>query len=186
MEAEKLALYVADRKKITREDIDAIIGRTREEALYELTESVTSGNLENGLRILEHLQNNGVHGLAIIATLKNHIERLLLARSLQDLESPAYTKTVASKFNVFQKNYLPELKEGRDEWTNILWKNHPYGLFMLFSQAARFSYEGLQKGLKEVLEAEYRMKSSSIDSRLIMDSLLFNLLQQKIRGAGLK
>jgi DNA polymerase-3 subunit delta len=186
MEAEKLALYVADRKKITREDIDAIIGRTREEALYELTESVTSGNLENGLRILEHLQNNGVHGLAIIATLKNHIERLLLARSLQDLESPAYTKTVASKFNVFQKNYLPELKEGRDEWTNILWKNHPYGLFMLFSQAARFSYEGLQKGLKEVLEAEYRMKSSSIDNRLIMDSLLFNLLQQKIRGAGLK
>ncbi len=186
MEAEKLALYVADRIKITRDDIDAIIGRTREEALYELTESVTSGKLENGLQILEHLQNNGVHGLAIIATLKNHIEKLLLARSLQELESPSYTKAVAGKFNIFQKNYLPELKKGRDEWTNILWKSHPYALFMLFNQAARFRCEDLQNGLKEVLAAEYRMKSSSVDSRLVMDNLLFNLMHQNSMGAGPK
>ncbi|HSG29345.1 MAG TPA: hypothetical protein VLA34_12765, partial [Candidatus Krumholzibacterium sp.] len=41
MEAEKLALYVGDRPRITREDVDAVIGRTREEALFELTEAVT-------------------------------------------------------------------------------------------------------------------------------------------------
>ncbi|MFC1837151.1 DNA polymerase III subunit delta [Thermodesulfobacteriota bacterium] len=186
MEAEKLALYVADRNKITRDDIDTIIGRTREEALYELTESVTSGKLESGLQILEHLQNNGIHGLAIIATLKNHIEKLLLARSLQELDSPSYTQAVASKFNLFQKNYLPPLKEGRDEWTNMLWKSHPYALFMLFSQAARFRCEDLQNGLKEVLAAEYRMKSTSVDSRIIMDNLLFNLMHQNIMGTGLK
>ncbi len=183
MEAEKLALYVADRKKITRGDIDAIIGRTREEALYELTESLTAGKLENGLLILDHLQNNGVHGLAIIATLKNHLEKLLLARALQDLETPSYTRAVAGKYNLFQKNYLPELKQGRDEWTNRLWKSHPYGLFMLFSQASRFRCEDLQDGLKEVLAAEYRLKSTSVDSRIIMDNLLFKLMHQDIMGA---
>jgi DNA polymerase-3 subunit delta len=178
MEAEKLALFVGDRKVITREDVDAIIGRTREEALFELTEAVTSGKLEDGLLILDHLQSSGIHGLAILATLRNHLKKLLLVRSLQEVKSPSYTKSMA--FPVFQKNYLPKLKEGREEWTNLLWKGHPYGLFMLFRQAARFRCEDMQEGLKELLTAEYRMKGSPVDSRLIMDSLLFNLMLQKL------
>jgi DNA polymerase-3 subunit delta len=180
MEAEKLALYVGDKKTITREDVDAIIGRTREEALFELTEAVTSGKLEDGLLILDHLQSSGVHGLAILATLRNHIKKLLLVRSLQEIKSPAYTKSLS--FPIFQKNYLPKLKEGRDEWSNLLWKSHPYGLFMLFRQAAQYRCEDLQEGLKEVLTAEYRMKGSPVDSRIIMDSLLFNLMGQKLPG----
>jgi len=180
MEAEKLALYAGDRKTISREDVDAIIGRTREEALFELSEAITAGKLEEGLLILDHLQSSGVHGLAILATLRNHIKKLLLVRSLQALKSPAYTKNLS--FPVFQSSYLPKLKEGRDEWTNLLWKSHPYGLFMLFRQAAQFRCEDLQQGLKEVLTAEYRMKGSALDSRLIMDSLLFNLVRQKVPG----
>jgi DNA polymerase III delta subunit len=72
--------------------------------------------------------------------------------------------------------------DGREEWTSLLWRSHPYGLFMLFQQAARFRSEDLQEGLEELLTAEYRMKSSSIDSRLIMDSLLFNLMLPKKTG----
>jgi DNA polymerase-3 subunit delta len=181
MEAEKLALYVGDRKLITKADVDAIIGRTREEALFELSEAVTSGRLEEGLLILDHLQSGGVHGLAILATLRNHIKKLLLVRSLQEAGSPAYTKSLS--FPVFQSSYLPKLKEGRDEWTSLLWKSHPYGLFMLFRQAAQFSCKDLQQGLKEVLTAEYRMKGSPLDSRLIMDSLLFNLMRREVQGA---
>lgn len=180
MEAEKLALYVGDRQVITREDVDAIIGRTREEALFELTEAVSSGKIEEGLIILDHLQSGGVHSLAILATLRNHIKKLLLVRSLQETESPSYTKSLA--FPVFQKSYLPKLKEGREEWTNLLWKNHPYGLYMLFRQAARFQCEELQDGLKEILNAEYRMKGSPVDARLIMDNLLFQLIHKKPQG----
>jgi len=183
MEAEKLALYVADRKTITRDDVDAIIGRTREEALYELTESVTSGKLEDGLRILDHLQDNGIHGLAILATLRNHLKKLLLVCSLQKLDSPSYSQSIS--FQAFKKSYLQELKEGRDEWSALLWKMHPYALFMLFRQAKQFRCEDLQDGLKEVLAAEYRMKSSGVDNRLIMDNLLFSLMRQKMMGAGI-
>ena len=181
MEAEKLAFYVDDRKTVTRNDIDAIIGRTREEALYELNESVSSGNLADGLLILSHLQDNGVHSLAILATLKNHLKKLLLVRSLQELKSPAYTQSLS--YQVFQKSYLPKIKEGRDEWTSLLWRNHPYGLYRLFQQAARFRCEELQEGLKEVLAAEFRLKSSSVDNRLIMDNLLFSLMRQETLGA---
>jgi DNA polymerase-3 subunit delta len=177
MEAEKLALYIGDRAVITREDVDAVIGRTREEALFELNEAVTSGRLADGLLILDHLQSSGVHGLAILSTLRNHLKKLLLVRSLQELKFPAYTKSLP--FPVFQKSYLPKLQEGREEWTNLLWKGHPYGLYMLFRQAASFHCEDLQEGLKEILAAEYRLKGTSVDTRLIMDSLLFNLMRPK-------
>jgi DNA polymerase III delta subunit len=53
---------------------------------------------------------------------------------------------------------------------------------MLFRQAAQFRCEDLQAGLKELLTAEYRMKGSPVDSRLIMDSLLLNLMRQKLPG----
>jgi len=180
METEKLALYAGSRKVITREDVDALIGRTREEALFELNEAVSSGKLEDGLLILDHLQSSGVHSLIILSTLKNHLNKLLLVRSLQEVTSPAYTKSLS--FPVFQKSYLPKLKEGREEWTGLLWKGHPYALYMLFRQAARFRCEDLQDGLKEVLTAEYRVKGSPFDTRLIMDSLLFNLMRQKPTG----
>jgi len=183
MEAEKLVLYAGEKKVISREDVDAIIGRTREEALYELTEAITAGKIEDGLLILDHLQSNGVHGLAILATLRNHLNKLLLVRSLQEISTPAYDKSFS--FKIFQNKYLPKIMEGREEWAGSLWKNHPYSLYMLFRQASQFHCDDLQDGLQEVLAAEYRMKGSALDNRLIMDNLIFNLMRQKLQGVKL-
>jgi len=178
MESEKLALYAADKEVITKADIDAIIGRTREEALFELNEAVTAGKPEEGLTILSRLQESGIHPLVILATLKNHIKKLLLARSLQDLEDPKYSKSF--QFNAFQKGYLGKLKEGREEWTALLWKGHPYGLYKLFRQAAGYSWQELEGSMKELLKAEYRLKSSSVDNRLILDNLLLNMMRHTL------
>jgi DNA polymerase-3 subunit delta len=130
MESEKLAHYAGERKTISKSDVDAIIGRTREEALYELSEAVAGGKLEESLTILARLQESGVHALAIVSTLKNHIKKLLLIRSFQDLDDPQYIKSMS--FPAFQKGYLPKLKNGREQWSGMLWKSHPYGLYMLF------------------------------------------------------
>jgi DNA polymerase-3 subunit delta len=175
MESEKLALYAADKQVITKADIDAVIGRTREEALFELNEAVTSDKLEEGLTILSRLQESGIHPLVILKTLTNHLKKLLLIRSFQDLGDPQYSKSIP--FPAFQKVYLAKLKEGRDEWSSLLWKNHPYGLYMLFRQASRYSCQELENNLKELLKAEYRLKSSSVDNRLIVDNLLFNIMR---------
>jgi DNA polymerase-3 subunit delta len=176
MESEKLAHYAGERKTISKSDVDAIIGRTREEALYELSEAVAGGKLEESLTILARLQESGVHALAIVSTLKNHIKKLLLIRSFQDLDDPQYIKSMS--FPAFQKGYLPKLKNGREQWSGMLWKSHPYGLYMLFRQAAKFSCPELENSLKELLKAEFRLKSSSVDNRLIVDSLLLNILHR--------
>ncbi len=172
-ETEKLALFVGDSQQITKKDVDEIIGRTREEALYELTEAFTKKYLEGIFLTLTRLMGQGIHGLAILATLRNHFKKMLLIVTLKKLTVPTYDSRMS--FPAFQKSYLPKLKSGREDWA-VLWKGHPYGLYMLFKQTEKFNSPLIQRGLQEVLKAEYRFKGSGIPDRLILENLFFNLL----------
>ena len=125
------------------------------------------------MTILGRLLESGIHALAILATLRNHLKKMLLIRSAQRLDRPQYSHTMS--FQVFQKQYLPSLKDGREDWS-ILWAGHPYGLFLLFRQTAKFSATRLQNSLTEVLAAEYRLKGSSLPTRLVLENLLFKLI----------
>jgi DNA polymerase-3 subunit delta len=172
-ETEKLALYTSDNPSITSDDVNVIIGRTREEALYELTEALGAKKLETALLILERLLENGIHALAILATIRNQLKKMILIHSAQRLTAPQYSSKLP--FPVFQKQYLPALKEGREDWA-ALWSGHPYGLFILFRQTANFSAGKLLAALREVLSADYQLKGSLVPPRLVLENLIFNLL----------
>lgn len=172
-ETEKLALYAGESATITLNDLDAVIGRTREEALYELTEAYTKQRLAAALTILAHLLENGFHGLAILASFRNQIKKMLLIRSFQELKKPLYKPGLS--FPAFQKSYLPELKADRGDWSS-LWRSHPYALYKTFRQSERFSRGTLERGLKRILNAEYRIKGSVVADRLILEDLFFKLI----------
>lgn len=171
METEKLALFTGAAPVITRADLDAMVGRTREEALFELNEAYADGNLDAALCIVRRLQEGGMHPLAILAGLRNHLRKLLLIRALQELEQPAYATGLS--FPVFQKSYLPRLKEGRTGWPALL-AGHPYVLYKMFLQAERITGARLQAALRELLQAEYRLKGSVVPEPLILDAFLLN------------
>lgn len=172
MEAEKLALSVDDTPVITTADLDAMVGRTREEALFELTEAFANSDLAKSLLILSRLQGNGTHPLVIVAGLRNHIKKLLLACSLKDLEHPVYPKGMS--FGAFQKGYLPLLKEEKKEALAML-PGHPYALYMLFKKATDFSSSFLRSGLTELLDAEYHLKGSALPDYVVLENFLFRL-----------
>lgn len=176
METEKLALYVGDKTTISIDDLNDAVGRTREEALYEFTEAFGGQNLANALRILHRLHENGVHPLVIISGLRNYIKKLLLVRSVQEQSQPSYS--TGMPFPVFQKNYLTQLKESREELPTQL-SGHPYAVYSSFKQAEKFSLPTLKSGLSELLNAEYHLKSSTISDYLVLENLLFSLLVPK-------
>jgi DNA polymerase-3 subunit delta len=117
---------------------------------------------------------NGIHALAILATLRNHIKKMLLISCAQQSEQPLYKTDIP--YPAFQNKYLPALKEGREDWSS-LWVSHPYGLFVLFRQTAKFSSIGLQRCLEAVLTAEYRLKGSPIPARLVLEDLLISFMR---------
>ncbi|MBM9603531.1 DNA polymerase III subunit delta [Desulfopila inferna] len=173
-ETEKLALYCGDRPKITLQDIKQMVGRSREDALFELTDHFGKRQLGKTLITLAHLLENGVHGLAILATMRNYVRKLLIFRIMQLQPEPPFRRGMNVKY--FQENYLPQLKE-TGQWPDLL-KGHPYALFMSFSKAQEFHCSTLKSWLEQILLAEFRLKGSGLPERLVLEQLMVALVKK--------
>ena len=173
-ETEKLALFTGERQTVTCEDVEQMVARSREDALFELTDAFGKRQVGRSLTILKRLQDNGTHGLAILATMRNYIRKMLIYRSLQLQDHPAWLTSMNAK--QFQNSYLPALKEN-EEWKEQL-GGHPYGLFMSFSKAAEFSCNQLKIWLTLLLEAEYRLKGSPLPQHIILEDLFLSMFRQ--------
>ena len=113
-ETEKLAHYVGDQQVITRNDLETMVARNREDALYELTDAFSKRQAGKTLTILSRLLEQGFHSLAILATMRNFLKKQLIYRSLQMRSFPSWRRGMNAK--EFQNNYLPDLKDpGRME-----------------------------------------------------------------------
>jgi DNA polymerase-3 subunit delta len=173
METEKLALFVGDRDLITVDDLDAMVGRTREDALFELTDAFGKRQAARTLVLLHRLLEQGMHGLAILATMRNYLRKMLVFRSLQLGSEPSWHSGMNA--GQFQKVYLPALKE-RGEWNDLL-GGHPYALFMAFSKAQEFSCPVLKNWLALLLQAEFRLKGAPLPPELVLEELFLTLLR---------
>ena len=173
-ECEKLALFVDDRDLITHDDLEMMVGRSREDALFELTEAFGKRQIGTTLTILGRLLENGIHSLAILATMRNYVRKLLLFRSFQHQDRPVYSRSINA--NQFQNQYLPALKKSC-EWPDLL-KGHPYGLYMSFSKANEFSCVLLKHWLTILLTADYRLKGSPLEQRLVLEEMFLSLFKQ--------
>ncbi len=173
-EAEKLALFVDDREVINKADVDEIIGQTREEAIYELNDAVASADLSRALTLLSSLQGNGLHPLALVASLRNLIRKLIFFRALRDMAHPSYSAGTA--YPVFQKGYLADLKQTRHGESPFL-GGHPFVLYKTFQYTNNFQLPTLQKALKQLLDAEFQLKGSGLPPGLILENFLFSFLK---------
>jgi DNA polymerase-3 subunit delta len=173
METEKLALYCDDRQKITLRDLDELVGRTREDALFELTDHFSKRLLSKTLTSLHHLLDNGIHSLAIIATMRNFVRKLLIFRSIQLQPAHIYNRGMGAK--QFQESYLPALK-GQDEWKGLL-KGHPYALYMSFAKAAEFKCATLKSWLELILTAEFQLKGSNLPQKIVLEQLIVTMMK---------
>jgi DNA polymerase-3 subunit delta len=171
-ETEKLALSVGNAARITLDDLNQMVGRTREEAVFELTEAVGNRDVDKALLIAGRLQEKGIHGLAVLATLRNFTRSLLLFRALQEQEQYRYRPGIAP--NVFQEQCLPLLKENPN-WKNEL-SGHPFALYMKFKTASAFSLPLLRHWLRLILSADRRLKGSPISADTVIQHLVLSLI----------
>lgn len=180
MESEKLAFFVGERQTVSAADIEQMVARNREDALYELTDAFGKRQIGRTMTILNRLQDSGTHGLAILATMRNYLRRLLLIRSFQLRPHPRWHSGMNAR--QFQNDYLPALKES-GEWPE-LFKGHPYALFMSFGTAALFSGATLRHWLGLLLAAEYRLKGSPLPPRLVLEELFLTMLGDAAGGGA--
>ena len=171
VELEKIALYLGDRISIIKEDVILLVGRTREDAIFELSEALVKGDMAKTLTIYHHLRGDGIHSLAVIAMLRNFIRKLLAVRALQMIAEPVWRRRMS--YGEFTNHYLPALKDkaGGGEYL----KGHPFGLLQNFLIAENLSITSLKEALRMILSADYKLKRSPVSDMLIVEELLISL-----------
>jgi DNA polymerase-3 subunit delta len=107
---EKLVDYVGQRDVITVKDVTAVLKRTKQDPIYDLTNAVADRQVSKALFFIHSLLAAGFHPLQILAAIVNQIRRLILAK---DFTSSSHAKgwQAGVSFNVFQQNIMPSVLE---------------------------------------------------------------------------
>ncbi len=108
---EKLVSYVGDRVPITVEDVDAVLKRTKQDPIYELTQAVSDRNTPDALFFLNSLLQTDLFSLQILGAIINHMRKVLLAKGFA--ESPQGKKAWQPRmnYNLFQTRVMPAIQE---------------------------------------------------------------------------
>ncbi len=173
-EAEKLILHAGENQAINQFDVRELVGKTREDAFFELTEALSKKQVAATMNILGRILDSGTHPLAILATIRNFLRKLLQIRGVQLNHNHPWQQSMSAQ--QFQNSYLPSLKKNK-EWDEFT-KGHPFAIYNNFRKAGEYSVYSLKKQLALTLKSEYRIKSSFLPARLVLEELFISLLRQ--------
>jgi DNA polymerase-3 subunit delta len=174
VELEKLVFFVGDRGSVEEKDVEEVVGKTREDSIFDLTTALSEKNQRAALAALRALLDQGIHHLMILSMIVREIRLLLQARILVDsTKMPKFNNNM--EYGWFSKNIHPALSElasTMDLPKDFLINKHPFVVFNALRNCGRFSYPGLITFLDELLEIDRAFKSSSTAPQLLLESFL--------------
>ena len=170
---EKLIAYLGDESVLTRDQVERMSDRFREEPLYELNNAIASTDCGASLLVLKRLLEQNFHPLQLIGSLANEIRRLLMAREFIDSHLERRLDPGLS-YGRFKKNLLPQIKAQAGEGSPLA-TLHPYALHQTMVRSAKFQTADLIKALQHLFEADVVLKSTGLPQRSVMEELVLKL-----------
>jgi DNA polymerase-3 subunit delta len=145
-EITKLATYAGERRRITREDVEALVVSGRKYSVWELAEVFASRETSRAMTFLESLLREGEQPVQIVGAMAWMCRKLLEAQDL-----PAQT----SKFQAAGRLQMrPPMAE------------------LALRESRRIPKQQLLEGLAALYEADSRLKSSAPNPRAILEFLM--------------
>ena len=179
---EKLVTYAGEKRQIEAEDVEAVIGRTREETVFDLTGAISGRNLTAALGTLKDLLDQGSPPLMIFSMIVREIRFLLQAKLLlASGRMKAFSATM--DYGRFQKAVYPSLKQGgaEGEAQVDLISQHPFVVYQSLKNAERFSRTELVGYLEMLVKIDLALKSTGQDARLLLERFLISLCRMPSR-----
>ena len=174
---EKLITYTGDRSLIEEKDVEDVIGKTKEDSIFDLTTALAEKNIEKSLLTLKDLLDQGVHYLMILTMVTREIRLLLHAKIFIRSERLA-SFYPAMDYNRFRDTVYPEIKE----WTNQSGKEkgglasqHPYVIYNALKNSGRFSYEELLKHLGALVDVDLALKTTGKNPKLAIERFFIDV-----------
>ena len=177
---EKLITYAGEKAVIEAADVEAVIGRTKEERGFDLTGAIAERNLTAALRSLRELLDQGDPPLMIFSMITKEIRFLLHAKLL--IASGRLKGFRANMiFPQFQKVVYPSLKQGageRKEQVDLV-SQKPYVVYQALTHAGRFSQVELAGYLEMLARIDLALKSTGQEPRLLLERFLISVCKAK-------
>ena len=141
-ELQKLISFVGERSVIEEKDVEAVVGKTREDSIFDLTTALAEKNARAALSALKALLDQGTHHLMILTMISREI-RFLLQASLLVRSGKLPRITPNMEYGSFQKNIYPAvtgLAADVSRKDDLLVNKHPFVIYNALRNCSRFSY----------------------------------------------
>lgn len=179
-ECEKLILFTAGRKAITRGDVEAVTARQKTAQAFALSEALGDRNLGKVLRTLDEelweIRTGADKKKSEIGLLYGLISKVRNLILIRELMSAGYLKP-ANQYNSFkaQLDRIPVDQMPADKRYNPL-SVHPFALFQAARQAENFQSAELVRAMELLLEANRKLVSSDADEARVLQQVLVEIV----------
>jgi DNA polymerase-3 subunit delta len=150
MEIEKLICLAGDRPAIDETHTEALLGRTKTESEFALSDAVVSGDKELVLTVFSDLLNEGISIPRMVALVRSQLERIWLAKEM--LQSGESSQEISRKLRV---------------------PANRMGAFL--GEVKGFRVKQLRESLAHIMNAELRTRSEKLNERTVAEMLLLAL-----------
>ncbi|MBW6486615.1 MAG: DNA polymerase III subunit delta [Syntrophobacterales bacterium] len=169
---EKLITYAGENAVIEAADVEAVVGRTKEDVIFALTGAISARKLPDALTALRELLEQGEAPLMIFAMLTREIRLLLQARLLIDAGRLKSFNANTTDYGRFQRLIYPSLKQPQAEDQLDLVSQHPFVVFQALKNAARFTRRELIAYLGLLAQTDLELKSTNLPQPLLLERFL--------------
>jgi DNA polymerase-3 subunit delta len=159
-ELDKAVLFCRDADRIRAADLEKLVGKTREEAAWAISDAVSGGDVGRARELLRDLVAAGTHPLVVLALLARQARLLLQARLLWDEAGrPAFRDPGSFRSRVAARIESGLFGKGADDVTTI----HPFRTFKCFEAARGQGAPALREALARIRRADVDIKTGAAD-----------------------
>lgn len=150
-EIEKLTLYTAGARPISRADVELLVPYVEEAENFGLANAIGQRNARRAYDQLHKMLDEGKHPMAILASIATQVRGLLEVKDMAE------------------RGMSPQLIAQHKGWRS------DYAVKMRLKEGANFSTARLEEILALLLDIDLRIKTGRIDQYLALDTLIARL-----------
>jgi DNA polymerase III subunit delta len=173
---EKLITYTGKKALIEENDVEEVIGKTKEGTIFDLTNAISEKKLKPALAALKDLFDQGTHELLILTMVSREIRLLLHAGMvIRSGKLGAFDKGL--DYARFQKSVYPVIrswagdadKSDKKESAGEFVRQHPFVMYHALKYSQGFSFDALVGYLEELVNMDVAFKSTTKDPRFMLE-----------------
>lgn len=173
---ETLITYAGAKISIEESDVEEVVGKTKEDTVFDLTGALVARKLDVALSNLKDLFDQGINHILILSMIAREI-RLLLHAKMFIRSGKLGSIEPNMDYETFQRSVYPVILQWRGDkgGKGGLDGQHPYVIYNALRNSSRFSYERLLKFLEDLVDMDIAFKTTTKEPKFLLERFIVDV-----------